>query len=111
MDTRAQRSLQVLAEPRRQSIVRLIWDQELSAGQIAERVPVSFPAVSQHLKKLLEAGLVSVRAEGRHRYYRARKRDLGTLELYLEHMWAEKLDRLKALSEAAETDKPPEITR
>ncbi len=82
--------------------MRLVWNQELSAGEIAERMPVSFPAVSQHLAKLRAAGLVTVRREGRMRYYKARKRDLGTLELYLEQMWSESLDRLKALSEAAE---------
>ncbi len=97
--------LRIVSEPRRRSILRLIWNRELSAGQIAEQMPVSFPAVSQHLKKLLDADLVTVRRDGRHRYYRARKRDLGSLAVYLEHMWSEKLDRLKALSEAKEKDR------
>lgn len=99
------RSLEVVAQPRRRSILRMIWNEELSAGEIAERVPVSFPAVSQHLRKLLGAGLVTVRKDGRHRYYRARRGDMGTLEIYLEQMWSESLDRLKTLAEAAEDAK------
>lgn len=95
-------ALEVVAQPRRLSILRMVWDKELSAGQIAERVPISFPAVSQHLRKLLNAGLVTVRREGRRRYYRARRVDMGTLEIYLEQMWSESLDRLKTLAEAAE---------
>ena len=95
-------SLEVVAQPRRRSILRMVWDEELSAGEIAERVPVSFPAVSQHLRKLLSAGLVTVRQDGRRRYYRARRGNMGTLEIYLEQMWSESLDRLKTLAEAAE---------
>ena len=76
--------LRVVSEPRRQQILQLIWDQERSAGEIAAAVPVSFSAVSQHLARLREAGLVSVRRDGRHRYYRARKGTPGTLAIYLE---------------------------
>lgn len=96
--------LTVVAEPRRQRILQLVWDEELAAGEIAEQLPISFPAVSQHLAKLREAGLVSVRREGRRRYYRARKDDMGTLAVWLEQMWREKLDRLARMAEAAEEE-------
>jgi DNA-binding transcriptional ArsR family regulator len=94
--------LSVVAEPRRQEILQLIWDRELSAGEIADRVPVSFAAVSQHLAKLRAAGLVDVRKEGRYRYYRARKADFGTLRIYLESMWKDRLTDLKRRAEALE---------
>jgi len=96
--------LTVVAEPRRQRILQLIWDEERAAGEIADLLPVSFPAVSQHLAKLREAGLVSVRRDGRRRYYRARKEDMGTLAVWLEQMWREKLDRLVRMAETAEEE-------
>jgi DNA-binding transcriptional ArsR family regulator len=94
--------LRVVSEPRRQQILQLIWDQERSAGEIAAAVPVSFSAVSQHLARLREAGLVSVRRDGRHRYYRARKGTMGTLAIYLEGIWEDRLVALKRLAESAE---------
>lgn len=100
MDTN---DLRIASEPRRLQILQLIWDRELSAGDIAARVPVSFAAVSQHLAKLRGAGLVTVRKEGRYRFYTARKRDMGTLAVLLEAMWSERLDVLKHLAEAAES--------
>jgi DNA-binding transcriptional ArsR family regulator len=93
--------LEVLAEPRRQHILRLVWDGELAAGEIAARMDVSFGATSQHLRVLREAGLVSVRQEGRRRYYRARPEGLGPLRAYLEQLWRGHLDDLRAAAEAA----------
>ena len=92
-------ALQVVAEPRRRAILRLVWDRELPAGDIAARFDVSFPAVSQHLGILREAGFVSVRRAGRARLYRADRRALGPLRPLLEKMWNEKLDRLVSLIE------------
>ena len=95
-------TLSHVADARRQQILQLIWDRELSAGEIAAALPVSFAAVSQHLRKLLRAGLVEVRPEGRRRYYKAKKGDMGTLAVYLESMWREKLSDLRTLAEATE---------
>src|SRR4029453_13511776 len=70
--------LGVLASPRRQEILRLVWDEERCAGDIHAAMPdVTFGAVSLQLKMLADAGLVTVRTEGRHRYYRARRDGLG----------------------------------
>jgi DNA-binding transcriptional ArsR family regulator len=91
--------LQVVAEPRRREILRLVWDRELAAGEIAARFDVSFPAVSQHLGVLRNAGVVSIRREGRARFYRADRRALGPLRPLLEQMWASSLDRLVDLIE------------
>jgi DNA-binding transcriptional ArsR family regulator len=97
--------LQVLAEPRRQAILRLVWERERAAGEIHEAMPeVTFPAVSQHLRRLRDAGLVEVRTEGRHRYYRADKDALGPLAAALEAMWDARLDALKHLAELDEED-------
>jgi DNA-binding transcriptional ArsR family regulator len=93
---------QVVAEPRRRQILRLVWDAELSAGEIAGRFDVSFPAVSQHLAVLKDANLVSMRADGRRRLYRANPAELGDLRPVLERMWSSSLDRLAELAEAEE---------
>lgn len=95
-------ALRVVAEPRRRAILRLVWDRELAASDIAARFDVSFPAVSQHLGVLREAGFVSVRRAGRARLYRADRRALGPLRPMLERIWNEKLDHLVGLIEEEE---------
>ncbi len=68
-----------IAAPRRREILHLIWDRELSAGDIAAALPVTFGAVSQHLQVLRDAGIVDVRQEGTYRYYRANQERIGPL--------------------------------
>ncbi len=69
-----------------------------AVGELAARLPVSQPAVSQHLRVLREAGLVEVSAQGRRRIYRPRPAGLAPLRVYLETMWG---DALAAFGEAA----------
>lgn len=95
-------AVQVIAEPRRREILRLIWDDELSAGDIAARFEVTFGAVSQHLKVLRDTGLVTLRKDGTKRFYRADREALGPLADYLQAMWTTKLDTLARLAEEAE---------
>ncbi|MGH8924366.1 MAG: ArsR/SmtB family transcription factor [Acidimicrobiia bacterium] len=97
-------SLQVIAEPRRRRILSLVWDRELSAGEIAERFDVTFGAVSQHLAVLREAGFVKVRVDGNKRWYQADKDRLGPFRDVLENMWAQTLDRLAAAIESDQGD-------
>jgi DNA-binding transcriptional ArsR family regulator len=93
--------LHALDEPRRREILRLTWTEERSAGELHRAFgDVTFGAVSQHLRVLAEAGLVDCRRAGRHRYYRARRRELGPLKRWLEQMWERSLDQLAALAEA-----------
>jgi DNA-binding transcriptional ArsR family regulator len=92
-------ALQVVAEPRRRDILRLVWSRELPAGEIAAQFDVSFPAVSQHLNVLHDAGFVTVRREGRRRYYKADRKAIGPLRPALEQMWSRSLDRLVTLIE------------
>jgi DNA-binding transcriptional ArsR family regulator len=94
-------ALQVVSEPRRREILRLVWTDEMSAGDIAGRFDVTFGAVSQHLGILRDAGFVQLRREGNRRLYRADRERLGPLALALEAMWTDALDRL---AEAVESD-------
>lgn len=94
--------LHAIAEPRRRKILQLVSSNELSAGEIASRFEVTRPAISQHLTVLKQAGLVSVRADGTRRIYRARPEALDELRGYLEEFWSDGLQRLKAAAEQAE---------
>ncbi len=84
-----------VSDPNRRRILELIRNDEFTVGQIAERFPVSRPAISQHLRVLEEAELVEMRASGRHRYYRCRPEGLNGLRSWLEEFWTDRLDRLK----------------
>ncbi len=93
-------ALAALGTPRRREILRLVWREELPAAAIhGALADVTFGAVSQHLRVLREAGLVSCRAEGRRRLYRARRGALGPMRGPLEAHWADALYRLKVLAE------------
>jgi DNA-binding transcriptional ArsR family regulator len=98
--------LAVIAAPRRREILRLIWDRELSAGDIATALPVTFGAVSQHLSVMREAGVVDVRRAGTFRFYRANRGRLGPLAVVLESYWTDALDRLAAEVERGEPPRP-----
>jgi len=83
--------LQALAEPRRRRILELVRERELPAGAIAARFDVSRPAISQHLRVLKEAGLVSERRNGTRRLYRARPEGLAELRAFLQGYWDDRL--------------------
>jgi DNA-binding transcriptional ArsR family regulator len=97
--------LQVIAAPRRLRILELVWDQELSAGEIAAQFEVSWPAVSQHLRVLKEAGFVVERRQGTSRIYRADKAALGSLRAVVEDHWRRGLGRVKDLAEAEQRER------
>lgn len=91
--------MEAIASPRRRQILRLVWDAERSAGDIAAAFDVSWPAISQNLRVLKDSGLVSERRAGTHRYYRADRKALGPLEGVLRQMWSAEIGRLKQLAE------------
>jgi DNA-binding transcriptional ArsR family regulator len=97
-------AVRALAEPNRRHILRLVRDDELTVGEIATHFPISRPAVSQHLRVLEEADLVSVRPAGNRRYYRARPEGLAELRGWLEQFWNTQLLDLKR---AVEREHPP----
>ena len=102
-------ALRAVADPTRRAILRLVRDGELPAGQIAEHFPsMSRPAVSQHLKVLVDSGLVDVRPDGNRRFYRWRREGLHDAAAFLDEMWPDSLARLK---QAAEREEWPERAR
>jgi DNA-binding transcriptional ArsR family regulator len=93
-------ALSALADPTRRAVFERLRDGPRPVGEIAEHLPVSRPAVSQHLKALKEAGLVADRAEGTRRIYYIDPKGLGALRAWLDQFWdealtafAEKVDR------------------
>jgi len=103
--------LAAVASPRRREILRLLWNQELTAGAIRDAMPdVTFGAVSLQLKVLLEAGLVECEADRQFRVYRIKREALGPVAPMLEQMWNDALWRLKLRAELAETRRGPRPT-
>jgi DNA-binding transcriptional ArsR family regulator len=84
--------IDALADPTRRSIFERLRTGPAAVGEIARDLPVSRPAVSQHLKVLKEAGLVSGRAEGTRRIYRVELAGLRQLRSYVESFWDGALD-------------------
>jgi DNA-binding transcriptional ArsR family regulator len=90
-------TLAALADPTRRRLVALLARGEVAAGELAERFPVSRPAISRHLRVLREAGLVRSRTEGKRRLYALDPRPLRELDDWLEpyrDLWAQRLDAL-----------------
>jgi len=95
-------ALRAIAEPRRRRILQLVWERELSAGEIASQFEVTRPAISQHLGILKEAGLVDERRNGTQRLYRARPQGLAELKAFLDAFWSERLGALQHDAEREE---------
>jgi DNA-binding transcriptional ArsR family regulator len=95
-------ALKAIAAPHRLRILRLVREEELSAGEIAAHFDVTRPAVSQHLTVLKEAGLVNERRNGTRRLYRARPEGLLELRAFLDELWGERLEALKREAEREE---------
>jgi DNA-binding transcriptional ArsR family regulator len=82
-----------LGDPTREAIVRLLVEGERSVGEIAERLPVSRPAVSKHLRLLESVALVAVRSEGTRNVYSVRPESIAALRDELDRMWGRALAR------------------
>ena len=95
-------ALRAIAEPHRRQIIRLVWDGELSAGEIASHFDVSRPAISQHIGVLKEVGLVTERRNGTRRLYRASTDRLVELRTFLDEFWGDRLEALKREAEREE---------
>ena len=93
-----------LADPTRRTILELVAVRPRAVGELAELLPVTRPAVSQHLKLLKIAGLVSDRAEGTRRIYRADPDGLRDLRAQLDRFWSQALTTFKQLAEQPEED-------
>lgn len=87
-----------VAEPHRRQILDLLRGGERSVGDVVERLDLSQPGVSKHLKVLRDAGLVAVRADGRQRRYVLRPQPLAEVDAWLEPyraFWSGRLDALE----------------
>lgn len=85
-------ALESLADPTRRQVFERLKSGPQSVGEIADGMPVSRPAVSQHLKVLKDAGLVRDRAEGARRVYYIDPEGLGELRRWLDEFWTDALD-------------------
>ena len=91
-------TFEVMAEPNRRVIVELLRDRERTVGELVQKLDVSQPAVSKHLRVLREVGLVESRIDAQRRVYRMRSQPLRELDAWLEPyraMWARSLDALE----------------
>ena len=104
--------LSAIASPRRQEILRLIWDGERSVGEIHREMPdVTLGAISLQLKALAGAGLVAARAEQQQRLYRVCRDRAEPVAALLERMWDDALWHLKLAAELEETRRGPQPRR
>jgi DNA-binding transcriptional ArsR family regulator len=95
-------ALRAIAEPRRREILRLVRNDEMSAGEIASHFDVTRSAVSQHLRVLKDAGLVAERRLGTRRIYRIRPEGMGEIVDFIDGLWEAKLRALKRAAEVEE---------
>lgn len=98
-------ALNALADPTRRTIFERVGAGPGAVGEIAAGLPVSRPAVSQHLKVLKEAGLVTDTPDGTRRVYRLDPRGLGALRDWLDLFWGDQLNAFKDFADQQERPK------
>lgn len=91
--------MEALGDPTRRAVFELLRDGPRAVGEIARELPVSRPAVSQHLRVLKDAGLVTERRNGTRRYYRVDPGGVDALRAYFDAFWSEALASFKAAAE------------
>ena len=92
-------AISAMGDPTRRAILERLADSPRSVGEVARGLPVSRPAVSQHLRVLREAGLVSERREGTRRVYRVDPKGLAELRAYFDTFWTRALADFKSTAE------------
>ena len=105
METYGDGGLGLLGDPSRRAIFELLARRPSSVGELSELLPISRPAVSQHLKVLKDGGLVVSQAVGTRRVYRLNPQGVAALRSYLDRIWS---DALTAFQKAAEAADPEE---
>lgn len=104
-------TIQAMGDPIRFEILHLVRTRELAAGDIADRFDVTRPAVSQHLRILHGAGLLTERRVGTKRLYTFRPEGLDALRSFVESFWDVRLLRLKRVVETAVRKQPSRLRR
>jgi len=97
--------LSALADPTRRAIFERLAKRPMSVGEIAEGLPVSRPAVSQHLRALKDAHLVEHERAGTQNIYRVNPEGIAALRRYLDDLWTRALGDLKGAAEASKPRK------
>ena len=105
--TNATAALTALGDPTRRAVLERLADGELAVGEIAAALPVSRPAVSQHLRVLKDAGLVRDRAVGTRRLYAVDPDGIAAMRGYLDRFWTSSLAAFKATAEAHDQEQQP----
>ncbi|RZS41335.1 ArsR family transcriptional regulator [Herbihabitans rhizosphaerae] len=103
MSTSAATVLDALGDGHRRSIMEHLAEGPLAVGVLADRLPISRPAVSQHLRVLKEAELVVESAAGTRRFYRVNPAGLAAVREYFDRFWSTTLDNFAALAETEST--------
>jgi DNA-binding transcriptional ArsR family regulator len=96
--------LGLLGDPTRRAIFELLARRPSTVGELAQQLPITRSAVSQHLRVLKDGGLVVSRAEGTRRIYRLNPDGVTALRAYLDRVWAEALTAFGKTAQAAPTD-------
>ena len=104
MDTNGVAGLGLLGDPSRRAIFELLARHPCTVGELAQQLPITRSAVSQHLRVLKDGGLVVSKAEGTRRIYRLNPEGVTALRAYLDHVWAEALTGFAKAAQAAPVD-------
>jgi DNA-binding transcriptional ArsR family regulator len=104
----AEAALDALGDPTRRSILRLLTEQPRSVQEVADRLPVSRPAVSQHLRVLRGAGLVTSTQQGTRHIYRLDADGAAAARDFLDEMWSVALSRFALLADNTTPQSPPD---
>ena len=97
--------MNALGDPTRRTIFERLAQRPMAVGELAGELPVSRPAVSQHLRVLKDAGLVRERPEGTRRVYRIDPDGVGAVRAYFDRFWDQALADFKAEAERRERSK------
>ena len=104
MDTNGVDGLGLLGDPTRRAIFELLARHPSTVGELAQQLPITRSAVSQHLRVLKDGGLVVSRAEGTRRIYRLNPDGVTALRAYLDRVWKEALTAFGKAAQAAPTN-------
>ena len=105
-------TFELLAEPTRRRILDLLRDRERPVGELVDRLSMSQPAVSKHLRVLRDSGLVDVRVDAQRRVYRLRPEPLKEVDAWIEpyrRLWDQRLDRLERHLQTMDDTKGPGV--
>jgi len=110
VETYGSGGIAALGDPTRRAIFESLARKPKPVGELAAELPVSRPAVSQHLRVLKEAGLVTDRADGTRRIYQIRQQGVQAIHGYLDQMWGQAMTAFEAEARQAASQAPPAIS-